>query len=211
MKINKHFTSLFLIIFLSATAIGTPPKTTTKTVTKTTKTSTTSDANKNEKKAQWISWEEMVKLNEKNPKKIFVDFYTEWCGWCKVMDKNTFEDPIVSEIMSKYFYCVKFDAERRDTIHFLNRNWVFVPGGRSGYHQLAAYFMENQLSYPTMTILTHDYKLITPLKGYIAVPQFEPLISFYGQDFWMPEKEKSFDDFKQQYISPRSTPWVPQQ
>ena len=200
---------LFVILTFSCLAGGSKTKSTEKTATTSTKTETV--ATVVEKKINWLTWDEMVKLNEKNPKKIFIDFYTSWCYWCKVMDKNTFEDPIVSEIMSKYFYCVKFDAERRDTIHFLNRNWVFVPGGRSGYHQLAAYFMENQLSYPTMTILTHDYKLITPLKGYIAVPQFEPLISFYGQDFWMPEKGKSFDDFKQQYISPRSTPWVPQQ
>ncbi|HLT51685.1 MAG TPA: DUF255 domain-containing protein, partial [Arenibacter sp.] len=45
----------------------------------------------------WLSWEEAVKLaeTEKDPKKIFVDVYTDWCGWCKKMDKDTFQDPKV--------------------------------------------------------------------------------------------------------------------
>lgn len=164
-----------------------------------------------EKKIHWLSWEEMVKLNEQHPKKIFIDFYTNWCGWCKVMDRNTFDDSLIAEMMSGSFYCVKFDAERKDTIQFLNRDWKFIPGGRSGYHELAAYFMQNELSYPTMCFLTPKFELITPVKGYMTPPQFEPLVSFIGQDFWLPEKKKSFDEYKQTYKSPRPTPWVQQQ
>ena len=134
-------TALFTLSLLVISVVnGAPPK------TKTTKTSKESTPKANtiaENKITWLTWNEMVKLNEKNPKKIFIDFYTSWCGWCKVMDRNTFEDSIVAKLMMKDFYCVKFDAERRDTIHFLNRDWVFVPGGRSGYHELAAYFMQN--------------------------------------------------------------------
>ncbi|MCB0508602.1 MAG: DUF255 domain-containing protein [Chitinophagales bacterium] len=175
------------------------------------KNKTTSNSNVEKGKIKWLSWEEMVKLNEKNPKKIFIDFYTSWCGWCKVMDKNTFSDSIVSDLMMEDFYCVKFDAERMDTIHFLDRNWVFVPSGRKGYHELAAYFMQNQLSYPTFCVLTSDYKLIAPLKGYIPVPNFEPIISFIGKDYWMPEKNQNLEQYKANYKSPRTTPWAPQQ
>lgn len=156
----------------------------------------------------WLTWDEMVKLNEKNPKKIFIDFYTAWCGWCKVMDKNTFEDTIIAEIMNKDFYCVKFDAERKDDIQFLDKTWKFVPGGRSGYHELAAYFMQGQLSYPTFCVLNSKFELITPLKGYIPVPQFEPVISFLAQDYWMPSKGKDLEEYKSTYKSPRTTPWV---
>ena len=195
--LKNSLSVLFVILAFSSFAGG--PKTTA-TETKTT------EANSGEKKIKWLSWDEMVKLNAKNPKNI--DFYTSWCGWCKVMDRNTFEDPTVAELMSKYFYCVKFDAERKDTISFLNKNWVFVPGGRSGYHELAAYFMQNQMSYPTFCVLTPDFKLITPLKGYITVPQFEPVVSYLGQDFWMPSKNQDLETYKQNYKSPRTTPWV---
>jgi len=204
--------TLIIVLTLSLATFGAPPQGKTAKDNSTSRVSSTSSIQViSEKKTRWLSWDEMVKLNEKTPKNIFIDFYTSWCGWCKVMDKNTFEDSIVSELMSKYFYCVKFDAEGEDTIHFLNRDWVHVPGGRNGYHELAAYFMQNQLSYPTMCVLTPDFKLITPLKGYLAVPQFEPIISYLGQDFWMPAKGKNLEEYKQQYVSPRTTPWTPPQ
>ena len=41
------------------------------------------------KKVKWVTFEEAVKLNENKPKMIFVDVYAEWCGPCKMMDKNT--------------------------------------------------------------------------------------------------------------------------
>lgn len=202
MNLVKNSLSILLLIF-SVTVFAANPKT---TPTKT--TTTTSTVAIAAKKINWLTWDEMVKLNEKNPKKIFIDFYTSWCGWCRVMDKNTFEDTIIAEIMMKDFYCVKFDAERKDPITFLNKTWNHIPGGRGGYHELAAYFMQNQPSYPTFCVLTSDYKLIAPLKGYIAVPQFEPTISFLGKDFWKPESGQNLESYKATYKSPRTTPWV---
>lgn len=198
--LNRILLLSFTFCLFTATAGETKSKTTTTAVKKETKETV--------KKINWLSFEEMMVLNEKNPKKIFIDFYTAWCGWCKVMDRNTFEDSIVAELMEKEFYCVKFDAERRDTLTFLGKPWVFVPGGRNGYHQLAYYFMQGQLSYPTFCVLNSKYELITPLKGYIPVPQFEPIISFLGKDFWKPELQKDIEAYKLTYQSPRTTPWI---
>ncbi len=54
----------------------------------------------------WLSWNEAATLAEtdKNPKKIFVDVYTDWCGWCKKMDKDTFQNGEVAAYMEKNFY-----------------------------------------------------------------------------------------------------------
>ena len=52
---------------------------------------------------KWYSLEEAVALQKKKPKKIFIDMYTDWCGWCKRMDATTFTDPAVSAYLNENF------------------------------------------------------------------------------------------------------------
>uniref|UniRef100_A0A3Q2YUK7 Spermatogenesis-associated protein 20-like TRX domain-containing protein n=1 Tax=Hippocampus comes TaxID=109280 RepID=A0A3Q2YUK7_HIPCM len=54
--------------------------------------------------------------NEGNTKKVFIDIYTDWCGWCKKMDKDTFQNPEVAAYMNENFLMVKMDAEGKDPI-----------------------------------------------------------------------------------------------
>ena len=41
---------------------------------------------------EWLTWDEAITRMATEPKKIFVDVYTDWCGWCKRMDATTFSD-----------------------------------------------------------------------------------------------------------------------
>ena len=89
---------------------------------------------------KWLSWDEAVTLaqSDAEPKKIFIDVYTDWCGWCKRMDKDTFQNSEVAGYMNEYFYMVKLDGEGKEPIEFRGQTYKFVPSGRSGYHELAA-------------------------------------------------------------------------
>ena len=71
-----------------------------------------------QEKINWISMQEAIDLTAKpgNKKKIFIDAYTDWCGWCKRMDQSTFIDSNVIKHMNENYYAVKFDAESYDTI-----------------------------------------------------------------------------------------------
>ena len=133
---------------------------------------------------QWMTFEEAVKRAEtdKEPKNIFIDFYTSWCGWCKVMDKQTFTDPNVIELMNKYFYPVKFDAEGKDPITFRGKEFVFVAEGRNGYHQLAAEFMQGKMSYPTFMFVNPKFEIITPISEFVKPEEIEPIVNFLGQN-----------------------------
>ncbi|MBK7335110.1 MAG: DUF255 domain-containing protein [Saprospirales bacterium] len=64
---------------------------------------------------KWHTWEEAVAANKKEPRKILVDVYTDWCGWCKRMDATTFQDQTVMDYLKKNFYAVKLDAEQKRT------------------------------------------------------------------------------------------------
>ena len=61
---------------------------------------------------QWLTMEEAYEKTQKEPKKILVDVYTDWCGWCKVMDRGTFRDEKVVAYVNEHYYAVKFDAEQ---------------------------------------------------------------------------------------------------
>ena len=66
-------------------------------------------------KIEWLSFEEAVKRNEKEPKKFIVDVYTDWCGWCKKMDANTFTNPVIIKYINENYWAVKLNAERKDS------------------------------------------------------------------------------------------------
>jgi thioredoxin-related protein len=148
---------------------------------------------------QWMSWTEAVNANAKNPKLIFVDVYTDWCGWCKRMDATTFQDPIIASILSKHFYAVKLDAEMKDTIMFNNHLFVNPnPEGRRSTHTLAASLLENQLSYPSFVVLTPQFARLQILPGFKDAKAFEPILAFFGEKAY---DKMSYEEFMANFQS----------
>ena len=71
---------------------------------------------------KWYTIQEAEQLNKKAPRPFFIDTYTDWCGWCKKMDKETFTNPVISDILNKKFYPVKFNAEGKESVTFLGQD-----------------------------------------------------------------------------------------
>lgn len=148
---------------------------------------------------KWMTFEEALKKSKAAKRPVFVDVYTDWCGWCKVMDKNTFSDPEVAKLLNEKFYAVKFNGEQKEDVVFDGTTFKFVPSGRNGYHQLAAALLNNQLSYPTVVFLDEDFKMIQPLAGYRQAPEFHKIAQFIGGGYY---KTVKWDDWQSQYKSP---------
>lgn len=144
----------------------------------------------------WVSFETAVELAKKDNKNIFIDFYTDWCGWCKVMDKNTFANPIIAALMNQYFHAVKFNAESKEPIEYNGKTYNFIPQGNRGYHELAAGIMQGQMSYPTFMFLNSEMQIITPIQGFVKPEEFEPIVSYMGQNLYLPEKGIQWESFK---------------
>ena len=92
----------------------------------------------------WITFDAAVSSSKVEQKKIFIDVYTDWCGWCKKMEATTFSDPEVAALLQKEFYPVKFNAEQREPITFNDHTFKFIPRGTKGYHELAAALLNNK-------------------------------------------------------------------
>lgn len=114
----------------------------------------------------WTTFDKLANEDNSSKKKYLVDVYTEWCGWCKVMDKKTFTDPAIQNYLKKNFHIVKFDAERKDPVPFKGKQYEWVAGGRRGINKLAVELLGNRLSYPTLVYLDENMNKITSSPGY---------------------------------------------
>ncbi|MBT8311526.1 MAG: DUF255 domain-containing protein [Flavobacteriaceae bacterium] len=143
---------------------------------------------------QWMTWEEATNLatTEENPKKIFVDVYTDWCGWCKKMDKDTFQNAEVAAYMSKNFYMVKLDGEGKEPITYKGKTFKFVPSGKKGYHQLALALLQGRLSYPTVVFLDENLNMLSPVPGYQKPKPFLNIARYFGDNIYLKKAWKTY-------------------
>jgi thioredoxin-related protein len=141
----------------------------------------------------WYTWQEAVELNKKQPKKLLVDVYTSWCGWCKVMDKETFTDPKIAEYLNKNYYCIKLDAEMKETIEFGGQKFEHIAGvGRGGVHNFAYSLLDGQMSYPTIVYLTEKFERVVISPGYKKPNQLMPELKFTAEEAF---KTKTFEAY----------------
>ena len=127
----------------------------------------------------------MVKAQETARTKVFLDVYTDWCGWCKKMDASTFLDPNIAAVMNSGFYAVKLDAEMKETLEF--NGYTFTnpnPGTKRSTHQFAVSLLDGQLSYPSFVILDENFTRQHIIKGFQQVePLLGTLIFFKTNEF----------------------------
>jgi len=150
---------------------------------------------------KWMTFEEALEKSKTEKKKFFIDVYTDWCGWCKVMDKNTFSDPKIAKVLNEDFYAVKFNAEQREEVVFNGKTFKFIESGRSGYHELAAALMNNQLSYPTVVFVDENFTSVSPLQGYRKPEEFHKYLQFFAGDYNR-KGQNSWKEFEKGYKSP---------
>lgn len=124
----------------------------------------------------WMTMNEALAAQAKDPKKIFMDVYTTWCGPCKMLDKNTFSDSDVIEYVNDNFYAVKFNAEGPEEVTYqdftyTNPRYEAERKGRNTTHYFADALKLS--GYPSLVFFTETGDLIQALPGYKTPPQLE--------------------------------------
>ena len=142
--------------------------------------------NETEKEINWVTIEEAIELQKTSPKKIIMDVYTNWCGPCKMLDKNTFHNADVVDYINEHFYAVKFNAEGNDSVTYKDKtfgNPSYDPARanrRNSAHEFARFLKVR--AYPTMVFFDEEANVIYPISGYLKPKQIELYLKLFKSD-----------------------------
>lgn len=125
---------------------------------------------KSSEEIKWMDFNQGYELAKKKNKIMLVDVYTEWCGWCKRMDRDAYAKPEIAELVGKDFIAIKFNPEIEGvTYNFEGKNYTGP--------QLAQVISNNQINgYPTTIFMNPKAKTSEIMVGYKNAEQLKPIL-----------------------------------
>lgn len=140
------------------------------------------------KKVNWISFQEAEKKMNEKELPVIVDVYTDWCGWCKVMDSKTYSKSHVANYLNNKFYAIKFNAESREDIIWRGNVYRFDP--QKNIHSLALALITGEKGYPNTVFIADKYAQPLSVPGYMKPNEFQVFLTYFG------EKKHESSDFE---------------
>lgn len=130
----------------------------------------------------WNTLTQAVDAGASSGKVILVDVYTDWCGWCKRMDKDVYADASVGAYLQQNFVIAKLNAES-STSHTFN-------GANATEREIAKAW--GVTGYPATVFLTAKAEPITVVPGYIPKETFLKVLEYIHTESY---KSVSWEDF----------------
>lgn len=131
---------------------------------------------------------ETAAATEKKP--MLIDLYTNWCGWCKVMDKKTYTNKDLAAYVQEKYYAVKINAESKTAINWKGRTFNFSPEFKA--NEFAIYITSGRLSFPTTVIIPANGSAPQAIPGYLKPKEMELFLKYYGEHF---DRRMSVDEY----------------
>jgi thioredoxin-related protein len=128
----------------------------------------------------WLDFETAIEKNKTDKKFIFIDVYTDWCGWCKKMDASTFANQEVITYMNNHFYAVKMNAESRAPIVYKEHLFEYKQYNvKAGYNELSVSLLNSKMSFPSFVVLNKNEVKKGNIAGYKDVPTLMGILKGY--------------------------------
>ena len=133
---------------------------------------------KSSEEIKWVDFNKGYDLAKKKKKIMLVDVYTDWCGWCKRMDRDAYAISSVSEVVNKDFIAVKFDPEIQGVVYnYEGKNYTG--------EQLAGVISNYTITgYPTTVFIYPKNKKSEVVIGYKNAEQLLPVLANYKKKFY---------------------------
>lgn len=117
---------------------------------------------------------------EKRP--FIIDIYTDWCHYCKVMDKSTWSNTMLGSYLSRHFYPIRFNAESKTTVQWMGKDYTYKTAYK--VHMLAAEWCGGNMVYPTTVILVPGEEPVI-IPGVLSVKELEPMLRYFGEGHYL--------------------------
>jgi thioredoxin-related protein len=141
-----------------------------------------SDPGKKTEKIDWKTFDQGMALARKENKLLVIDFYTDWCHWCKVMDKDTYGNKEVINFVKEKAVMSKVNAETSEKFKFRGATY----SGR----ELSMIF--GVTGFPTTAFLNSKGELLTSISGFIPADQFTMILKYLAGNWY---QKMEFEDF----------------
>ena len=133
----------------------------------------------------WYDFNEGLKMAAEKKKPVIMDFYADWCGWCRKMETEVFADRDVATKLNENYVCVRLHTDKnpdesiRYKNHLLNKQEFAMMLGVQGL--------------PTLVFMDRDGNLITKIPGFINKSMMLPLLSYIKDECY--QKKVPFQDY----------------
>ena len=134
-----------------------------------------------EKVVHWLGFEQLEDSLKIHPKKVFIDFYADWCGPCIKMQNDVFTDKKIVALLNEEYYAVKMNVESIDTIMFGNQRFVNErQNRRNPVHQiplLMASQKNKPFSLPALVVMDENFHARARYFQYLSVEQLSKILA----------------------------------
>ena len=141
-------------------------------------------------KINWLSIDEVKSKLEVAPKPVLIDLYTNWCYWCKIMEKKTYNNSKVIAYINEHFYAVKFNAETKNAVNWDGINYKY--NSQNKLNGFALYIAQNEPAFPTTVIFPGMKHAPAAIPGYMEPKEIESILKYFGEGNY---QTKNFEEF----------------
>lgn len=147
-------------------------------------------------KINWMTWEEAEKVAMQNQdKKVLVWLYDESCNTCADAEKANFSNHRINKYINEKFYTLKFEAHRTTPVKTKGNDYTLRD---DGVHELAVSLTGSteNITFPKLIFLNENMDLIVPMKGVLALDDFEVILAFVSENRY---EQMTIDEFRKTY------------